>query len=410
VNILRSFLPSNPEPEAAPAVVAPPVGKVLLVGEEYDWLPDDAMLAGRKVVRIRTKEDAVALLKAEPIEGLIAALPEIGKNLALLNTAMSVQPAIACGLRAEVARTDKLMLTNPVIPATKSQEVLDDLTRTMFATARWNADPAFTNLKSQIARVPALPTLYSQITAALQDEDTSIDDVADLIACEPAVTAKLLQVVNSPIFALRQRVTSIRDAAGYLGVLRLRALVLSTSLIGQCDTSRCHPFIPEAFESHSLKIADWSARITVGETRDRKLGELAFTAGLLHQFGTLLLATNLPDIYAQVLQASSSQRVSLARVERRAFGVTHAELAAFLLASWNIPFAIVSAVGFHTQPSLSGEKTFSPLTAVHMATAIDLQATTGEVEYDQAYLDSLRLMPRYDQWAQAFAEEKQAAA
>ena len=307
-------------------------------------------------------------------------------------------------MRADAARVAQVALSHPLIPATQSLEVLDDLTRTMLATARWNADPSFVSLKAQIRKIPALPTLYTQITAALHKEESSLEDLADLITCEAAVTAKLLQVVNSPVFALRQRVSSIRDASNYLGIQRLRALVLSTSLIGQCDASRCPAFVPETFENHSLQIADWSARITTGETRDRRLGELAFTAGLLHQFGVLLLAANLPESYGEVLRLAAAQNISLARVERQTYGVTHAELAAFLLASWHIPFAIVNAVGFHALPSVSAETTFTPLTAVHLATAIDIQTTTGEPDFDRAYLERLRLLPRLEHWSRELTE------
>ncbi|MGB8169647.1 MAG: HDOD domain-containing protein, partial [Chthoniobacteraceae bacterium] len=287
-----------------------------------------------------------------------------------------------------------------------SLEVLDDLVRTMFATARWNANPAFVALKAQILKIPALPTLYTDITNALQKPDTSLEEIAALIAREATVSAKLLQVVNSPVFALRQRVSSIRDASNFLGIQRLRALVLSTSLIGQCDASRCQSFVPAAFESHSLQIANWASRIAVGETRNRQLAELAFTGGLLHQFGVLLLAANLPESYDQVLRNAAAQNISVARVERENYGVTHAELAAFILASWHIPFPIVNAVGFHPLPSLCDETSFSPLSAVHLATAIDIQAATGLPDFDRDYLERLNIQPRLEYWAGKLAEDE----
>jgi HD-like signal output (HDOD) protein len=408
VNILRNFLGSDKETASAVAVAEPPspsASRILLVGEDFAWIPDDASLAGRQVVHTGTKEDALALIETEPFEGLIGGLPEIGKNLALLNAAVAARPALACGLRADHAQIAKLTLSFPVIPAAQTVEVMDDLVRTMFATARWNADPAFAAVKAQIKRFPALPDLYTQITTALQKEDASVEILAELIAREPAISAKLLQVVNSPVFALRQRVTSIRDAANFLGMQRLRALVLSTSLIGQCDASRCPSFAADAFEGYGLQIANWAAQITVGETRDRKLGELAFTAGLLHQFGILLLATNLPESYDAILRIASEQNVSIARIERHHYGVTHAELAGFLLASWHIPFPIVNAVGFYPLPSSSEDTEFSPLTAVHLATSIDTFAATGAQDFDREYLDRLDLFPRLDHWSRTLAEK-----
>ena len=392
--------------ESTGTLDAPPPDQpsLLLVGEEFAFIPKGASLAGRQVVHAATKEDAVALLAAGPFDGLIAGLPEIGKNLTLLNSASAAQPALTCGLRTDPATAAKLALSHPVIPAAQSVELLDDLVRTMFATARWSADPAFATLKAQIKRFPALPTLYSQITTALQKEDASIEILAELITREPAISAKLLQVVNSPVFALRQRVTSIRDAANFLGMQRVRALVLSTSLMGQCDASRCQEFNADSFEFHGLQIANWASQITLGETRDRKLAEMAFTAGLLHQFGSLLLATNLPESYGQVLRIAAEQKVNVARVERHTYGVTHAELAGFLLAAWHLPFPIVNAVGFYAQPAHSEETEFSPLTAVHLATAIDSCANASVPDFERDYLDRLHLLPRLDHWSRTLAE------
>ncbi len=409
MNILHKFRTddrASASSSTAAATVEPSEAapRILLVGEEFAWLPEGAILAGRNVVHTTNKEDAAALLALESFDGLIAGLPEIDGNLSLLDIAWRTQPAPACGLRANAAKVAHLVLPHPIIPATQSIDVLDDLVRTMFATARWNADPAFVCLKAQVRKIPALSTLYTQITAVLQKEHSSLQDLADLIACEPAVSVRILQAVNSAAFVLRQPVTSIRDASNFLGVQRLHAIVLSTSLMSQCDVSRCRLFIPEIFEKRSLQIANWSARIAIGETRDRRLGELAFTAGLLHQFGALLLAANLPESYSEVLRLAASQNVSVASAERQTYGVTQAELAAFLLASWNIPFAIVNAVGFHAQPSSSEEDTFSPLTAVHLATAIDNQIATGVGDFDRAYLGRLHLLPRLDHWTRTLTE------
>lgn len=398
--------PRKPAPALALAVAERSPSRerrLLIVGQEFDWLNGEVELAGRKVVRAGSREEALGLLKTGSFEGLIAGLPEFGKNIALADLATAAQPAILCGVRGDAAMAARFAFSYPLIPATQSLEVMDDIARTMFASARWNADPCFAALKANIGRIPALPALYTQITTALQSEATDVGVLAELVSQEPAISTKVLQVVNSPIFALRQRITSIRDAATFLGFQRLRALVLSTSLVSQCDASRCPTFVFEDFEIYGLQIANWAATIAIGETRDRRLGELAFTAGLLHQFGILLLATNLPESYNIVLRSSLDQRVSVATVEREVYGVTNAELAGFVFAAWNIPFPIVNAVGFSAAPSGSDDDEFSPLAAVHLAVAIDTFNSTGRQDFDRRYLDRLKLVPRLNHWSQTLA-------
>jgi len=257
--------------------------------------------------------------------------------------------------------------------------------------------------------VPTLPTIYTQITTALQSPDASIEKIAELVAHEPAVTAKLLQLVNSPLLGLRGRVTSVRDATSLLGLSRLRSLVLATCLFRQFDTTKCRGFSMSKFEATSLQIASWASTIAKRESRDKQVADMAFTASLLHNFGVLLLAANLPEAYDQVLRTSKEQRVSIAWTELQVFGATHAEVAGAILASWGIPFPIVNAVGWYPVPSASEDTTFTPLTAVHAATAVEVFAQTGMFAYDHAYMERLRLTEKMESWCATLPEESVAA-
>jgi HD-like signal output (HDOD) protein len=276
-----------------------------------------------------------------------------------------------------------------------SVEVLDDQLRTKFAAAAWLGNP---DLIARITKVPTLPTIYTQVTAALQNPDASIEDIAEIVAREPAVTAKLLQMVNSPLLGLRGRVTSVRDATNLLGLSRLRSLVLATSLFRQFDASKCRSFSMTRFESTCLQIASLASTIAKSESRDKALHDMTFTASLLHNFGVLLFAANLPEAYEEVLKNAKEQRVSIAWAELQAFGTTHAEIAGAILASWGLPFAIVNAVGWYPVPSSSDDTEFSPLTALHAATAVDAFARTGMYSYDRDYIERLHLREKMENW------------
>jgi HD-like signal output (HDOD) protein len=128
------------------------------------------------------------------------------------------------------------------------------------------------------------------------------------------------------------------------------------------------------------------------------MAELAFSAGLLHQFGVLLMAANVPDVYGEVLRKAQQQRVSLLRVERDTYGVTHAELAGYILGSWNIPYPIVNAVGWYARPSQSEDTAFSALTAVHAANSVDAFERNGMHEFDRAYLDKMTKVENLEVW------------
>ncbi|MCE9611000.1 MAG: HDOD domain-containing protein [Chthoniobacter sp.] len=394
---------------ASPTSASTNHGALLLIGDDLAWLAGRRELAGRKIILADPQADALALLAQEPLDGVVASFSDVSKSVVLLKAAATSNPALVALLRADGKELAGVANSFPVLPRVDAVEVLDDQLRTRLVAATWQAKPEFAKLVKMITQTPTLPNIYTQITAALQNPDASLEDVADLVTREPAVSAKLLQMVNSPLLALRGRVTSVRDATGLLGLSRLRSLVLATCLFRQFDASKCRSFSMSKFEATSLQIAAWASSIAKSETRDKHIADMAFTASLLHNFGVLLLAANVPDAYEQVLRTAQEQRVSIAWTELEVFGATHAEVAGAILASWGIPFPIVNAVGWYPVPSSSEDTAFSPLTAVHAATAVDAFAQSGMFSYDRSYMERLHLAEKVENWCATLPAESLAA-
>ncbi len=382
---------------------------LLFIGDDLGWLADRKELAGRRIILADPKADPLGYLTAEELDGVVASFTDVNASMALLQTSAAVSPGTLGLLRANGKELGSGRVPYPILPRMDSLEVLDDQIRTHLMAAAWQANASFTSLVKMITQIPTQPTLYMQITAALQSPDASVDEIAELVAHEPAVSAKLLQLVNSPLLALRGRVTSVRDATSLLGLSRLRSLVLATCLFRQFNGSKCPSFSMSKFEATSLKIASWASSIAKGETRDKQVADMAFTASLLHNFGVLLLAANLPEAYDQVLRKAKEQRVSIAWTELEVFGATHAEVAGAILASWGIPYSIVNAVGRYPLPSASEDTEFSPLTAVHAATAVDTYEQTGMLAYDQSYMERLHLDEKVKNWCSTLPSEALAA-
>lgn len=401
--------PSSSHDESLGKTDPPQPKPILLIGDDLDWLRGTRELAGRRVILGNGAADALALLAAEPIDGVVASYRDVAKSIVLLRAAAAADPAALTLLRAEGKELAGASNPFPCIPRIDELLVLEDHLRTKFAAGRWHANGNFAALTARITIVPTLPTIYTQITTALQKPDVAIDEIAELVAQEPAVTAKLLQMVNSPLLGLRGRVTSVRDATNLLGLSRLRALVLATSLFRQFDASKCQSFSMTRFEANSLQVASWASAIAKQESRDKQTAEMAFTASLLHNFGMLLLAANLPEEYDRVIRQANEQRVSVAWAELQTFGATHAEIAGAVLASWGIPFPIVNAVGWYPVPSSSDDTAFSPLTALHAATAVDAFSRTGMFAYDRSYMERLQLTDKLEGWCMSLSAESAAA-
>jgi HD-like signal output (HDOD) protein len=115
--------------------------------------------------------------------------------------------------------------------------------------------------------------------------------------------------------------------------------------------------------------------------------------------GTLVLAASLPRDYAKAIALAAAEAVDIHEAERRVFGATHSQVGAYLIGIWGLPEPIVEAVAWHHDPLRCPERTFTPLTAVHVANALE-EAAGGP---DLAYLEALGVAGRLETWRQIAA-------
>jgi HD-like signal output (HDOD) protein/ActR/RegA family two-component response regulator len=261
--------------------------------------------------------------------------------------------------------------------------------------------------------LPSAPTLYSRLVEVSADPETTMDDIGALVESDIAMCAKVLQLVNSAFFGLGRRISSAREAVTYLGLAPLRALVLSAGAFRAFTPA--HPiegFSVEALEAHSSLVA----RTASAMLPSRHKAAEAFTAGMLHDVGKLILAMQRPDELATVIAAAHDEGRPLHILEHERLGVTHAEVGAYLLSLWRLPAPIVEAVAHHHTPYVREAAGLDPGAAVYIAdrlvaeheTAAHLHAGTRE-PVDEGYLAELGVLDRLDAWRQLAAERVGAA-
>jgi HD-like signal output (HDOD) protein len=226
-------------------------------------------------------------------------------------------------------------------------------------------------LLSQTGSVPSLPSLYTQIMEELNSADCDIGKVADIIARDAGMTAKILQVANSAFFGLRGQVSTPKDAIFRLGLDVVKALALSVQVFSAFHTDHVKRLKLTHVWPHSLSTAALARKIAVKQNASTAEVDLTFTAGLLHDVGKLILAANVPDEYHEVLQRTSTAKIKDWQGEFMTFGVTHAEIGGYLIGLWGLADALVEAIAFHHRPARSGKAQFGPLTAVHVADALE---------------------------------------
>jgi HD-like signal output (HDOD) protein len=200
----------------------------------------------------------------------------------------------------------------------------------------------------RIGKLPAMPKTYGRLQAALSQPTVTAAEIGDIVNADAAIASKVLQITNSAFFRLRKPMVRIKDAVTYLGFATIRNLVLSAEIFSQWKTPPGLSDVdPEQLQSHAQIAAAACKSLAVGRvTRDD-----AWLAGLLHDIGYWILIQECPNEFAQALELSRSEHLPLFDCENRIIGATHAQIGAYLLGLWGLPYAVVEAVALHHTPT-----------------------------------------------------------
>lgn len=209
--------------------------------------------------------------------------------------------------------------------------------------------------------LPSIPKVIALLLAELQDESPDLKNVTQLIAADPVLTTRVLQVANAPRYRLSGKVHS---AAEGLAVLDLAAVRQMASEAASVASLRGVPGmnLPQ-FWAYSLNVAKLS-RSLAGVTRQNQ--GAAFTCGLLHAMGELVMHVGMPEECETLDRELVPLDLRRARAELQRFGYNYAHVGGVFARHWKFPQSIVDAIEHHYAP-FSGQ-VYEPLAGViHLA-------------------------------------------
>jgi HD-like signal output (HDOD) protein len=210
------------------------------------------------------------------------------------------------------------------------------------------AEPALRGLIGRIRTLPSPPLAYQRIIECMSSSSANIRDVARIVESDVALSAKVLQVANSAFFRIPRKVTRIEQAVVHLGFGAIRTLALSSSLFGKPLSRSVLDIERVQQQSHRMAAAAEALADTPPERDD------AFLAGMLHECGTLILAQACPQDLERARDLSAREGLIEARAQERILGASHAEVGAYLLGLWGLPYPIIEAVAHHHRPDRIG--------------------------------------------------------
>ena len=191
----------------------------------------------------------------------------------------------------------------------------------------------------------------------MDSPNASLSDIGALIAQDLGITAKILQTVNSAYFGIARRISNPMEAVQLLGLQRVRSLALSAHVFSSFDQVRMKNFPLAKVWKHCIAASRMAQEICRAEKADRAMAEDAQLACMLHDVGKVMLASGDPNRYQAAVALAIQRQAPLVEVEREVFGVSHADVGAYLLGLWGLPWSLVEAVGMHHSPDAWGTAT-----------------------------------------------------
>lgn len=307
--------------------------------------------------------------------------------------------------RAQCVVEPELSLYTAVGQATTGMYLKPEMERARPLRDRLN-EPKILSLVGHTDALPSVPTLYLELLEELRSPSTTFKSIAGIISRDVAMTAKILQLVNSAFFGFYRNITSVEHAVGILGMRMIRSLVLSVKIFQEYSSAKMAEFPIDALMQHCVSTGALARIIGKSQTKEPTLIEDVFMAGMLHDVGKLVLADKLTHEYAEVKKLAEEKQMLFCDAEREKLGVTHAEVGAYLMSLWGLPDNIVETVAFHHEPLKSNNRQFGPLTVVHVANVFEHNEHSGpgdsgkRHEVDMEYLRALNMADRVDKWSE----------
>ena len=238
----------------------------------------------------------------------------------------------------------------------------------------------------------SLPDVYYRIVECLRSPISSSSDLAAVVGMDTNLTAKLLRLVNSPVYSPSTPVTTVARAITLLGAKQLSTLALGVSVISVFEDLSPDYLTMEEFWRHSLATAVIAKLIAKDLDLDQ---ELLFTAGTLHDLGRLIMVERMPFQMEAAIYLSYSKQIPLYEAERETVGFDHARVGGSLMKLWGIPDPLQSIVRFHHTPTMArGMELEADVIALSdmIAIAMDIGSSGSKV------MPPMRFSGRIDPW------------
>ena len=332
--------------------------------------------------------DALAILANKPVDAIVTDMLMPGMNgLSLLEKVTEQFPGvlrfILSGNANDIHAIKSAFLVHQMFPKPCKMELIFQNVERACRLKDSLTEPSLVRIITSINTLPSKPALYNQLVDELNSNEPNMKNVADIIAKDTAMTAKILQLVNSAFFGLSDKISNPQRAVSLIGLNTTKALVLTAHVFAEYENRKNVPVAIHNLWNHSMLVSNMAKQIAGDLKLSKDDQENAQVSGILHDIGKLL-ELKIPRM-ASVMRFQT--RRVLIETEYEILNTSHAEIGAYLLGIWGIPMNIVEAVMYHHAPSKTLVPESTVITALHLANGLINMCCFEEKPKYESYID-----------------------
>lgn len=217
---------------------------------------------------------------------------------------------------------------------------------------------------AKLHQLPAIPAVVQEVIASFKNANLDSAVLARKISQDQGLSAKVLRVANSTFYGLPRKVSSVQDAAMVIGINCVRSLALSAGFTYAFPPAAHGLFDRTAYWKRSFRVGGYAKALAQCLRQDQ---QMAFTAGMFHDIGELVLDVCIPEQFAGMLERQKASGLSLIEIEQSELGCDHALIGAEMSKRWNFPPKIEHAIRYWRTPE---HEPFEPITGIVYAAVL----------------------------------------
>lgn len=387
--------------------------RILMVDDDHSVLDGIRRLLHRrkdewKIEFVTNGSDALSVMRKNKYDIIISDLLMPGMNgVILLEKVKQKYPEtirfMLSGYNDKALIDKAVRVVHQFLAKPCNSQALEKMIEQAFELRKKLRNDKVRSILSNISSLPVMPSSYQQVIELLMEPGVSTRQIGRAISLDLGMSTKILQVVNSAFYGLRNKIVDPVHAAAYLGLKTVEGLLLSDGIFSKMSNEKIISFGVKGLQEHCIRVGALTRKICSSMNMSDEEVDIANMAGIMHDAGKIIMISEFAQQLQEAIKQSRMTQQPLWQVEQDIIGLTHAEMGGCLLELWGLPDVIIECAAYHHTPDEYLKNEFNILTAVYIADTIDHSFCSNfgdgaSSDIDIQYLEQIGIADKYQRW------------